>query len=77
MVKPQKMKTKTELDQEIINLTTTVREKFPELAKYITEMPVNTSGNEEIGIKNLEDYCHSLEGLVNEYSKTHTGIVTD
>lgn len=67
------MKTKEELEQNIINITTTIREKFPELSKYIIEMPVKDSDNDGIDIKNLEDYYQSLEVLVNKYAKTHTG----
>jgi hypothetical protein len=71
------MKTKIELDQDIIKITNTIHQEFSELSKYITEMPGNNSDNEDVNIKNLEDYYHSLEELVNKYAKTHTGAIPE
>ncbi len=70
------MKTKTEWEQDILNITTTINQEFPELSKYINEMPLHNSGNEEMSVKSLEDYFHSLEELVGKYSKTHIGKIT-
>jgi hypothetical protein len=33
------MKTKAELEKNIANITTKIHQEFPELSKYITEMP--------------------------------------
>ncbi|MDZ4681965.1 MAG: hypothetical protein SH848_08290 [Saprospiraceae bacterium] len=71
------MKTKAEWDQNITNITTRIHQEFPELTKYINEMPVKVSGEGEINVKNLEDYYHSLEGLVNKYAKTHVGAIAN
>jgi hypothetical protein len=70
------MKTKTELEHSIISVTTKINQKFPELTKYINEMPVNISENnqEEINTKNLIDYHNSLVELLEKYSKTHTSM---
>jgi hypothetical protein len=70
------MKTKTELENSIISVTTKINQKFPELTKYINEMPVNISENnqEEINTKNLNEYHNSLVELLEKYSKTHTSI---
>ena len=67
------MKTEKEWHQKIINITNKIRQEFPELSKYITEMPVNISENykEEINVKNLEDYYCSLVEIVNNYAKVH------
>ena len=65
------MKTKIEWDEDIFKMITTIQQKFPELSKYIIEMPVEASENDEINVKNLEDYYNSLEELVTNYSKTH------
>jgi hypothetical protein len=65
------MKTNIEWDQDILKITNTIHQKFPELSKYINEMPENYSENEEVSNKTLEDYYHSLEELVNKYAKTH------
>jgi len=68
------MKAKTQLNQDIINITTIINQEFPELSKYISEMPVifSEKENEEINNKNLEAHYHSLVELVNNYSNTHT-----
>ncbi len=71
------MKTKLEWDQDIINITNTIYQEFPALTKYITEMPVKGSAKDEVTIKSLENYYHSLEDLVSEYAKTHSGAVAN
>lgn len=68
------MKTKIELEQDIINMTNSIRKNFPELAKYIAEIPINNSENESINIKNLKDYYNTLDELISKYSKTHTAV---
>lgn len=65
------MKAKLEIDQKIIKITNKIQEKFPELNKYILEMPQCNSDNEQVNLKNLTDYYLSLEDIVSEYSKTH------
>lgn len=66
------MKTKMQLEQSIIKITTTIKQKYPELSKFIIEMPENNSESEEVTIKSLEDYYNSLEDLLNKYAKTHS-----
>jgi hypothetical protein len=65
------MQTKTELELRIIRITGRIHKEFPELVKYITEIPINVSTEVEGNIKNLEDYYSSLEEIINKYSKTH------
>lgn len=65
------MQTKTGLEQRIISITEKIHKEFPELVKYITEIPINISAEAEGNIKNLEDYYSSLEEIINKYSKTH------
>jgi hypothetical protein len=67
------MKTKIELQQNIINITATIHQEFPELSKYIVEMPVKSSKADGINIKDLESYYQSLKELVIKYAKTHEG----
>jgi len=69
------MKAKTQLNQDIINITNKINQEFPELSKYISEMPVifSEKNNEEINNKNLEAHYDSLMELVNNYSKTQAG----
>lgn len=67
------MKTKAELEQDIINITMKIELEFPELLKYIKEMPVKDSGADTVNItvQNLEEYYNSLEEILIEYAKTH------
>jgi uncharacterized protein YecA (UPF0149 family) len=65
------MKTKIAIEQKIINITSFIHKEYPELSKYISEMPPNNSENDEITIKTLESYYHSLEELIDKYAKTH------
>lgn len=70
-IKEKKMKTKIQLEQSIIEITTTIKQEYPELSKFIIEMPENNSESEEVTIKSLEEYYNSLEDLLNKYAKTH------
>lgn len=67
------MKTKAELEKAIVNITVKIHSEYPELAKYISEMPVNMSGTDptQIDRKNLEEYYSSLQKIIEGYSKTH------
>jgi hypothetical protein len=66
------MKTKHDLQQKIIEITNTVRLKFPELAKHIAEMPENNADEVEITIVTLEKYYLSLKDVLTSYATTHT-----
>lgn len=70
------MKTEQELNADIMNITLVINEKFPELTKFIEEMPVTipNSKTPEVNIIQLENYYHSLMTMVNEYSATHQPI---
>ncbi len=67
------MKTEAELNADILRLTLKIHTQFPELSKYITEMPVSNPNVEhpEITRKNLTDYRESLEALLKNYSVNH------
>ena len=69
------METIKELQQKIIDITTKIHEEFPELAKYISEMPENNSEDEKIKSENFGKYYQSLKNLVYQYSQTHDGNV--
>jgi len=70
------MKTKIELEQSIIKITATIHEKYPDLSKFIVEMPMNNSEDVTINLKSLEEYYNSLEDLLNKYAKTHSETAT-
>lgn len=62
-----------ELNNDIINMTMKIHDEFPELSKYMAEMPVTIPNEEnpEINTKNLQDYYNSLESLLKKYTRTH------
>ncbi len=67
------MKTIAELQQDIVNITTNIKEEFPALSKYIKKMPAKISGKhkkEVMNNKRLEEYYNSLVELLREHSKT-------
>jgi hypothetical protein len=70
------MKTEEELNADILKITTIIRDKYPELSKYISEMPITIPNekNPEINIKNLQDYYNSLSEILKKYAPTHTLI---
>jgi hypothetical protein len=61
------MKTKMEIEQEIIKLTSKIQQEIPELTKFIPEMRDNNSEREEVNLENLENYYNSLNEMVNKY----------
>lgn len=65
------MKTKTSLEQDILNITMKIHREFPELSKYIDEMPERNAGIDpgRLGSENFEEYYHSLQQLLKEYAK--------
>lgn len=67
------MKTEAQLNADILKITLMIREKYPELSKYISEMPSTIPNVEspEINVKILKDYYDSLEVIIQNYAKSH------
>lgn len=66
------MATEKELNEAILTITLKIQSEFPELSKYIEEMPVTIpTANPEVKLKNLKDYYDSLNNLIKKYAKTH------
>lgn len=65
------MKTVHDLSNDITETTLGIHKDFPELSKYIIEMPVTIPNvaNPEIIVDSLKDYSESLNALVTKYSK--------
>jgi len=65
------MKTEKELDAAILKITIEIKEQYPELSKYILEMPVTIPNveNPKMNCELLQDYYNSLEVLVKDYVK--------
>ena len=67
------MKTEKELNTAILDITLKIKEQFPELSKFILEMPVTIPNieNPEINRKALQDYYNSLRIVLKDYVENH------
>ncbi len=67
------MKTENELNADILKITMDIKQDFPELVKYLNEMPVTipNANSAEINTKALADYYDSLNVLVKDYALSH------
>jgi hypothetical protein len=67
------MKTAKEWNQKIIDLSQRITREFPELSKYVSEIPVKISEKYKPGAtaENLKEYYNSLAAIVRNYSPTH------
>ena len=63
------MESETELNEKIMAITMQIQNEFPELSKYLNEMPVTipTEENPEINIKVLNNYYESLLRMLTTY----------
>ncbi|MBN8707470.1 MAG: hypothetical protein J0L62_16480 [Bacteroidetes bacterium] len=63
------MKPTSKLEQDVLTITMNLEKKFPELSKYIMEMPAKISekNKDSIKIKNLTNYYKSLVRLLEHY----------
>lgn len=68
------METEKELSDAILKITLKIRNEYPELLKYLVEMPVTipNTNSPEINIKILKDYYESLNSLLKEYTPNHS-----
>ena len=68
------METEEKLNTEILKITLLIQDKYPELAQFISEMPVTNpdKDNPKINIKILQEYYNSLESLLLTYTTNHT-----
>ena len=67
------MKTEKELNEAILKITMKIASDYPELSKFIVEMPVSNAQDADpsINLKNLEEYYDSLLTLLKKYKVTH------
>ena len=68
------MKTEKELNEAIVKITMLIHQEYPELSKFITEMPVTVPDEKcpDVDNKKLEEYYDSLLSLLQKYDVTHT-----
>ena len=62
-----------EINQKILLKTLDIQTNYPELSKYLEEMPVTIPDleNPQITLQNLKEYYNSLNVLVSDYASTH------
>ena len=67
------MESKKNLNDNALLTTLKIQEEYPELIKYINEIPRNLQSNTEKGVshKALKDYLDSLNNLLETYAKEH------
>lgn len=67
------MKTEKKIEDAILKITMKIQNQYPELSKYLAEMPVTIPDvkTPEINIKNLQEYYNSLLALLNKYIPNH------
>jgi hypothetical protein len=58
-----------DLNSKILEITMNIKDNYPELSKYLEEMPVTIPDeqNPDITLKNLSSYYDSLNSLLNKY----------
>lgn len=63
------MKTVSELNKAILDITMKIYNEYPELVKYLSELPVTIpdSSNPEINTLILQDYYETLSNIVKKY----------
>jgi len=67
------METEKDLNDKILKITMTIKEKYPELSKYLEEMQetIPDEKNPEITLKNLQTYYESLNSMLKKYLLEH------
>ena len=67
------MKTISQWNEDILQITMKIRNNYPELSSYLNEMPITipNRNNPMINLENLEDYYNSLHLLLKQYALKH------
>lgn len=70
------MKTEKELNEAILKITSKIHSEYPELSKYLSEIPITIPDVNipEITIKVLTDYYETLENILKKYIPKHKEI---
>jgi hypothetical protein len=58
-----------EWNEKILKITMQIKDQYPELSKYIIEMPetIPDEKDPEVSLKNLKAYFESLNSMLNKY----------
>ena len=67
------MKTENKLNEQILKITMTIKEQYPELMKYLEEMPEAIRDEKKLGItqNDLQVYYDSLNLMLTKYKVEH------
>lgn len=67
------METEEELNAKIMKITMVIQENYPELSKFLNEMPVTIpiDNHPKVNIINLQKYYDSLLNLFRKYVAEH------
>ena len=67
------MEAESELNNQILKITMLIRKDYPELSKYLLEMPETIPGIEypEMNKKVLNEYLNSLKEILDKYAPNH------
>lgn len=67
------MKTEIILIEKIMSITSLIKDKHPELMKFIDELPVTIpdENNPQLNLKALIEYYNSLTDLLKKYEIEH------
>ncbi len=73
------MKTEKELNSDILKMTMKIREAYPELLKYMSEMPFKISYalNNTLNLIALSDYYDSLHTIYKKYAINHKNTLSN
>jgi hypothetical protein len=68
------METEKKLNDKILKTILLIRKDYPELSKYLLEMPetVPRIENPEMNKKVLRSYLNSLKEILNKYAPNHS-----
>jgi len=61
------METEEKLNQEIVSLTTEIRNNYPELIKYMDELTVSIPDTGQLNTEVLVDYRNTLKSMLEKY----------
>jgi hypothetical protein len=67
------METEEEINAKILKVTMVIQENYPELYKFLNEMPITIpiDSRPEVNVKNLQKYYETLLTLFRNYVSEH------
>lgn len=68
------MEIENKVNNDILKTTMEIQGSYPELSKYMVEMPVTIpdEADSQITVQSLKDYDDSLNTFLTKYSKIHS-----